>query len=339
MAVLASQDPGGAGFRPVQELLAELRSTAWMKNEQPRAAYETGFDPLDEVLEGGFAPQNLTLVGGHPGVGKTIATLQWAAYMAAQGASVIYACYEHEEEQLLTRVLLQEIGALARPADSPRLPAIRTAVREWAEGSRSFAELLAEGLLVAGAVERISGFAERLALFRANGRETGLKELEELVERMPDGPKVLFVDYLQKVPTPGSGTDMGWKVTQVVEGLKEIALNSRVAVVAIVTSDQAGLTVRRLRLHHLRGAAALAYEADLVIMLNEKALATSKVHLAYGSTDSKTYKERTVFSIEKNRTGPTQVDLEFTKDFTQYRFDPTGVFVAEQLVDETIYLE
>ncbi len=337
--MLASRDPGAAGFRPVQDLLAELRTTAWVKDAQLHAAHATGFDPLDEVLAGGFAPQNLTLIGGHPGVGKTIATLQWATHIAAHGAVVLYACYEHDEEQLLTRVLLQEIGALARPVDSARLPAIRAAVREWAAGTRSFAELLAEGLLVAGAVERISGFAERLVLFRANGRETGLEQLEELVGEMPDGPKVLFVDYLQKVPTAGIDTDMDWKVTHVAEGLKEIALNSGVAVVAVVTSDHAGLTVRRLRLHHLRGSAGLAYESDLVIMLNEKARATSKVHTAYGSTGADAYKERTVFSIEKNRTGPAQLDLEFRKDFTHYRFDPIGAFVAEQLVDDTLYME
>lgn len=338
MALLAGLGPGVGRSRSLEELLAELRTSAWVKGE-PRAAYATGFEPLDEVLDGGFSPQNLTLVGGQPGVGKTIATLQWATHMAAQGASVVYACYEHDEETLLTRLLLQEIGSLARPIDSGRLPALRAAVREWADGTRSFAELLAEGLLVGAAFERIAAFAERLVLFRANGRETGLEQLEDLVGEMPDGPRVLFVDYLQKVPTAGIGTDMGVKVTHIAEGLKEIALNSGVAVVAVVASDHAGLTERRLRMHHLRGSAGLAYESDLVIMLNEKSRATSKVHLAFSSTRADAFKGRTVFSIEKNRSGPAQLDLEFTKDFTHYRFDPTGGFVAEQLVDETLYLE
>ncbi len=338
MALLAGPGTGQSESRPLDKLLAELRNSAWDKSA-PRAAHATGFEPLDEVLDGGLFPQNLTLVGGQPGVGKTIATLQWATHMAAQGAFVAYACYEHDEAALLTRVLLQEIGAVARPIDSTRLPALRAAVREWAEGTRSFAELMAEGLLVGAALERISAFAEQLVLFRANGRETGIDQLEELLGEMPDGPKVLFVDYLQKVPTTGIGTDMGLKVTQVAEGLKELALNTGVAVVAVVTSDHAGLTERRLRMHHLRGSAGLAYESDVVIMLNEKARATSKVHLAFSPTRADAFKGQTVFSIEKNRSGPARLDLEFTKDFTHYRFEPIGGFVAEKLVDETLFLE
>ena len=38
---------------------------------------------------------------------------------------------------------------------------------------------------------------------------------------------------------------------------------------------------RRLRLPHLRGAAGLAFEADVVLMMNEKATAVSKLHSAF----------------------------------------------------------
>jgi hypothetical protein len=44
-----------------------------------------------------------------------------------------------------------------------------------------------------------------------------------------------------------------------------------------------------------------------------------------------------VFSIEKNRDGPAQVDMEFRKDFPNYRFEPQGRFVAEQLVDDVLF--
>jgi|GEM_PF-2661678 len=44
-------------------------------------------------------------------------------------------------------------------------------------------------------------------------------------------------------------------------------------------------------------------------------------------------------SIEKNRNGVDQLDLEFRKHFEHNRFDTDGGRVAEELVDERINLE
>src|SRR5207249_1021390 len=65
----------------------------------------THFDPFDAVLGGGIRSGDLILVGGMPGVGKTVVTLQWARNMAISGETAIYACYEHEESALLGRLL------------------------------------------------------------------------------------------------------------------------------------------------------------------------------------------------------------------------------------------
>ena len=46
-----------------------------------------------------------------------------------------------------------------------------------------------------------------------------------------------------------------------------------------------------------------------------------------------------LMSIEKNRNGVDQLDLEFRKHFENNRFDTDGGRVAEELVDERIFLE
>ena len=45
----------------------------------------TGFEPLDTVLDGGFLPGDVVLLGGQPGAGKTICALQWARNISSQG--------------------------------------------------------------------------------------------------------------------------------------------------------------------------------------------------------------------------------------------------------------
>jgi replicative DNA helicase len=146
----------------------------------------------------------------------------------------------------------------------------------------------------------------------------------------------VFVDYLQKIamqPEPEHETE---KVTRVVEELKDFALSNDVAVVALVAADWDGLRAGRVRLHHLRGSSALAYECDVAVILNEKHTAVARTHLAYDLGRAETFKQHVVFSVEKNRGGPALVDLEFRKDFTHYRFDPRGSYMSERSVDDRL---
>ena len=79
----------------------------------------TGFDALDQWIGGGLRPGELVLLGGAQGVGKTTLCLQLARNIAARGdANVLYACYEHPEEYVLNRLLVQETIDPAAPARS-----------------------------------------------------------------------------------------------------------------------------------------------------------------------------------------------------------------------------
>ena len=55
-------------------------------------------------------------------------------------------------------------------------------------------------------------------------------------------------------------------------------------------------------------------------------------------TNAEHFREWVVVSIEKNRNGMDNVDLEFRKHFEHSRFDPNGSSVIEQLVDERIFV-
>lgn len=291
-----------------------------------------GFPLLDEVLAGGVRPGQLALVGGPPGVGKTVATLQWARSMARAGTEVVYACYEHEPRELLVRLLsIDAHTAGSSPGDVEKLR------RRLDEQTRTGLWELLEDLTSVGEMrEELESYAHRLHLVGASGAHTDLEALSDLAAQHD---AVLFVDYLQKVavrPEPASEAD---KVTHVAEGLKEIALSRQVPVISVVATDQRGLEADRVRLHHLRGSSAMVYESDVVLMLNEKTSAVSKVHLSYDPVRAETFRDQVVFSLDKNRAGPSGLDLEFRKDFAHFRFDPDGDMVSEQLVDERLDIE
>src|SRR6476620_4474198 len=121
---------------------------------------------------------------------------------------------------------------------------------------------------------------------------------------------------------------------QLAERLKHIALRHGAAVVAVTAAGADGLASRRLHLHHAAGAASLAYEADVAIVMNDKLSVVSRLHLAYDTTKVYEFKDRVIFSVEKNRNGLADVHLEFRKDFSSYRFQPRGDWVTERLWDE-----
>jgi replicative DNA helicase len=320
--------------RSAAAVMAHLVATEPMGAHNAPKAVPTGFDPLDRELGGGLLPGTLTLVGGMPGVGKTVAALQWARNIAMSGQTCIYACYEHDERELLLRLMALEIAEVAHADNAPAMEKLRMLLREAAAGHRNIGDLVATEALVAAAHERLAGYGDNLVLVKGAGSYHGVGELTALAEAH-ERP-VLIVDYLQKVAVRPEPENEAAKVTRVTEGLKDCALREEIPIVALVAADRASLDARRLRLHHLRGSSALAYESDVVIMLNDKRQAVSKVHLAYDPVRAEGFKHYAVFTIEKNRHGAPMIDMEFRKDFANYRFDPRGGFVAERLLDERL---
>ena len=65
----------------------------------------------------------------------------------------------------------------------------------------------------------------------------------------------------------------------------------------------------------------------------------SKAHLAFDPVRAEQFKRWVVLSVEKNREGAPDMNLEFRKDLANYRFDPDGGFVAEALVDAVLVEE
>lgn len=297
------------------------------------APLPSGFRILDEMTGGGLRPGELVLLGGPPGVGKTVMALQWARHLALSGHRALYVCYEHDELALLSRLVALEAGLAGVD------PGVATAASRAVTAPPADTENLDDALTAAGAwavVPALRRYADNLVLVRASGAHTTIEELDEVVQReRRDGQHLtLVVDYLQKVPLQPEPATEAEKVTRTVEALKDLALTERVGVVALSAVDAAGMRTNRLRMHHLRGSSAIAFEADVVLMLNEKVKAVSKVHLAYDSVRARTFRDWTVVSVEKNRGGPNLVDLEFRQHFEQFRYDTEGGIVAETLVSE-----
>jgi replicative DNA helicase len=319
----------------VADVLTQLDERLRSGQELDVRSVSTGFAILDDILGGGLRSGELVLLGGPPGVGKTIAALQWARSIARSGSTAVYACYEHEPTTLLVRLLALEAGE-ASPDDDPFARALSGLMEDGDASGIGLEAVLAKHPGGAEALRRVKAYADHLVLVRASGAHTLVDELREIVARhqRPGETMVLLVDYLQKIPLQPEPEIEAEKVTRTVEAMKDLALERHIPIVLLSAVDADGLRANRLRLYHLRGSSAIAFESDVVLMLNSKERAVSKIHLSYDTQRARGFRDWVVMSIEKNRGGPNLIDLEFRKDFRHFRFDPNGGMVTEKLVDE-----
>lgn len=331
----ADQAEQSAG-RKLSEILAEAEQSVRVGRPVAARSWRTGFEPLDTYLGGGLRAGELTLLGGPQGLGKTTLALQMARNIAAAGGSVTYLCFEHGEQELLERLIALEAGLLAG-GDAIGLTRVRELLTSTEPRPGGLAELLAGVGHGPEAVQAVADYAKRLHLARGTS-QVDVDALPQIVRGAGQDRGVVFVDYLQKVVVPGV-PDEAERVTRIVEALKNLALEQDIAVVAIVAADRSGISGGRTRLHHLRGSSALAYEADVALLLNDKYAIVARHHLVYDPTSANRFRNWVVCTIEKNRAGLDQIDLEFRKRFENGLFDPEGSTVAEQLIDDRVYVE
>jgi len=305
--------------------------------------WPSGFGALDRALTGGFRSGELVLLGGPQGLGKTTFALQVMRNLIASSHSAVYFSFEHDNHTLLERLIAMEAAEIAGPTAVP-LHRVRQAFE-----ARHSSEQTLEGRLggTEGGVEAVRAlqdYSRRLHLHRSSGSDTDVEAMRQVIETIREDTgqtPFVVVDYLQKVHFAGSPPlSEDDRVTVVVEGLKDLALELSVPVLAIVAADKSGLAAgKRMRVQDLRGSSALAYEADVVLILNDKFDVVARHHLIYNLASAERFHSWVVMTIEKNRNGVDKVDLEFRKRFEQSRFEPAGGAVTEQLIDERIFVD
>ncbi len=337
---------GSMAPRSAIELLVDLNdkvATGRVSEYQP---LPLGFTPLDKTIGNGLRPGELLLIGGAQGTGKTTMALQMARNVASGGqANVLYLCYEHDEQYLLNRLIAAE-SALAHLPQTTSAVKVQDVRREilgsWMTEGGGVSQLAANPRL-RPSLDRIARYGQNLFLLRGTQTVSTIEGIRSLVrqhrELSGDRRLLVVVDYLQKVPVIPEPLTESEKVTFVVNGLKDVALSEGVPMVAIVAADKEGLKASRLRNHHLRGSSAINYEADIILILNEKYNIVAKVNIEFNPYQAQRFRDWVVVSVEKNRGGMDAVDIEFEKHFEFACFDPSGRTVQEKLIEERLYNE
>ena len=134
-----------------------LRTLANKVNEGTVDHYQPvplGFTPLDKTIGGGLRAGELLLIGGAQGTGKTTMAVQMARNIVLGGqASVLYICFEHDEEYLLNRIIAMEsiLAQLPTKTGGVKLQDVRREILgTWLAQGTETADLSANPRLQAG---------------------------------------------------------------------------------------------------------------------------------------------------------------------------------------------
>jgi replicative DNA helicase len=331
------------GLRALDEVLDTADASLTKGESAAGKAWPTGFSPLDAYLSGGVRSGELVLVGGPQGFGKTTWVLQVLRNIVAGGDHGVYFSYEHDEYTILERLLALEAG-LIYGAEAVGLRRIRSALEAVdGRGDLALDARLANTNGGQEALQAVRQYSKRLFFARANGSTTDLREIAARAEQIKEATgyaPVVVVDYLQKVPVPDGPSLEEERITMVAEGLKDLALRLQCPIIAIVAAEREGLVAgKRLRVNNLRGSSALAYEPDVILLMNDKYDVVARHHLVFDVGNAERFRSWAVMTIEKNRSGLDKIDLEFQKHFEQGRFETKGNVVSEQLVDERVFVD
>lgn len=334
----AGTDPPANLFQVTSRFDQHLREGAL----EAYTALPTGFSPLDEYIGQGLAPESLILIGGPPNVGKTIFALQVARNIAMSSANggfrsrnhkgsrkrigALYVCYEHGEVYLEQRLLCME-SFLANPAarNGVTLNEIQREMVAPLDNNETIEEGLDKILhrlpQAQNAYECLNHYWEYLYLVKGDPRKTTSDVFDKYIEYVVSIGRldsvVLIVDYLQKVPVLPHLYEGKNPVQVVVEDLKNLALRRRIPILAVAAGDTEGLRRDRLRFEDLWGNSSINYEPDVAIMLNP-------TWRGNAAARRKLREPQVLFSIEKNRLGPTWVEFLFKLWGQYYAFDPKG---------------
>lgn len=238
----------------------------------------TGWRILDGVI-GGIRPTGFVVVGARPGIGKTSFCLQWADAIASfSNRPVCFISCEMDYDELGERVVSQYAGVSPRhhTAANIRATAERRSPVYYYEGSTEFLHV----------VERI----QRMRLL--------YKDLA-----------AVFIDYLGLIdPPPGRYSSDTEKVGAISKGLRNLARDERVPIIALhqINRENEKLADKRPAKHQLRGSGQIEQDATHILLLHtedppEQETVKMEVHVA------------------KNRGGKEgRVRLDFVRSLTTF---------------------
>lgn len=219
-----------------------------LSNHQKELIF-TGFDKLD-ILTGGFELGNLVIIGGRPSSGKTTFCLNFAKNVSLSHG-VLFFSMEVSDKSLARKFLNETTGASA----------YRLKIGATTEADKLSIEN-----------NRHTWKNYNLILDQENG--INLLTIRSKIKwaMLKNDIKMICIDYLQLIASSGKEFSREQQISRIAEGLKKIAKDFNIVVVALSQLSRAGDSRENKRpiLSDLRDSGAIEQNADIVMFTHRE---------------------------------------------------------------------
>jgi len=287
-----AQDQLRAGFVPMRVIADQgLKTIERLQlHRELVTGLSTGYGTLDEMTSG-FQPTDLIIIAARPGMGKTSFALNIAQNCSKFGKRVGIFSLEMSREQLFLRLLTGQARVDAHAMRTGRLRR-----EEW----RRVTDTLAEIAEVPISIDDTAGIS--ILEMRAKSRRL----------KMESGLDLLIVDYLQLMRSRGRFENRNQEISEISRGLKELAKELHVPVIAISqlsrAPEQRG-PGSKPQLSDLRESGAIEQDADVVMFIFREEV--------YKPTEENRGLAQVI--IAKQRNGPIgTLEFAFLREYTRF---------------------
>jgi len=254
---------------------------------------ETGFIQLDNMTSG-FQPGELIILAARPSLGKTALCLNIAAHACVDCAKKVgIFSLEMSKESLALRLLCSEARI-----DSHKLRSGFTTREDWPKMTQALGRLAEAPLFIED--------TPALSIMQIRAKARRLKAEK--------GLDLLIVDYLQLATGHGRYENRTQEVSYISRGLKSIAKELNVPVLALSQLSRAPeqRPGQKPMLSDLRESGSIEQDADVVIFIFRERRSSEEGEDGYGG-------EETRLIIGKQRNGPTgEIPIVFMKSYVRF---------------------
>jgi replicative DNA helicase len=295
-----SQQRRREGFTRIKELLWPTmeRIEALQRGGKTVTGVPTGFADLDE-LTSGFQPADLVVIAARPSMGKTALTLNIAQHASIEAqVPVAFFSLEMSKESLVQRMLTSEARV-----DAQRL-------RKGMLRDDDFPRLARAAGILSSAPVYIDD-TPGITMLEMRSKARRLKADAEL--------GMVVVDYLQLMQGPADSESRQQEVSTISRGLKSLAKELNVPVVALsqlsrAPEQRAGEDKGRPQLSDLRESGAIEQDSDVILFIYRP-----EVYFGPVDKDGNSLEGRAEIIVGKQRNGPIgSVNLFFHKQYTRF---------------------
>lgn len=274
-------------FIQLRDALAQSfdRLDELQKNSGKLRGVPTGFRDLDNKLAG-LQESNLIIFAARPGMGKTSFALNIAEYAAVQhDLPVGVFSLEMSQEELVDRMLVTQANV-----DSWKLKTGKVTDDEHQK------------------LVNAMGILAEAPIFIDDTPGATLSEIRTKARRLQaeHGLKLIIVDYLQLIQTHSYQDNRVQQVSEISQGLKNLARELKVPVFALSQLNRSveARGTKKPQLADLRESGAIEQDADVVMFIYRE--------------DPENL-EQVTLAIEKHRNGPTgEIPLIFRPDRVKF---------------------